>query len=61
MRKSAKEHGLLLANTGLFLAFFGGMIISGAAAYSEDQAAHGQPGVTIPEYLSTGDFVEATV
>jgi hypothetical protein len=60
MRKWVKERGLLLANTGLFLAFFGGMILSGAAAYSEDQAAHGQPGVTVLEYLSTGDFVEAT-
>ncbi|MGY4543843.1 hypothetical protein ACVWY0_003786 [Arthrobacter sp. UYNi723] len=60
MRTWAKEHGLLLANAGLFLAFFVGMILSGAAAYSEDQAAHGQPGVTVLEYLSTGDFVEAT-
>ncbi len=60
MRKWAKEHGLLLANAGLFLAFYGGMILSGAAAYSEDQAAHGQPAVTVLEYLSTGDFVEAT-
>jgi hypothetical protein len=60
MRKWVKEHGLLLANAGLFLAFFGGMILSGAAAYSDDQTAHGQPGVTVLEYLSTGDFVEAT-
>jgi hypothetical protein len=60
MRKWVKEHGLLLANAGLFLTFFGGMILSGTAAYSEDQAAHGQPGVTVLEYLSTGDFVEAT-
>jgi hypothetical protein len=60
MRKWAKEHGLLLANAGLFLAFFGGMILSGAATYSEEQATHGQPGVSVLEYLSTGDFVEAT-
>jgi hypothetical protein len=60
MRKWAKEHGLLLANVGLFAVFFGGMILSGAAAYSEDQAAHGQPGVSVLEYLATGDFVEAT-
>jgi hypothetical protein len=60
MRKWAKEHGLLLANAGIFLVFFGGMILSGAAAYSEEQAAHGQPGVSVLEYLSTGNFVEAT-
>ncbi|WP_308470652.1 DUF6766 family protein [Arthrobacter sp. 4R501] len=56
MRTWAKEHGLLLANAGLFLAFFAGMILSGAAAYSDDQAAHGQPGVTVLDYLSTGHF-----
>jgi hypothetical protein len=60
MRKWAKEHGLLLANVGLFVVFLGGMILSGAAAYSEEQAAHGQPGVSVLEYLTTGDFVEAT-
>ena len=37
MRKWVKERGLLLANAGLFLAFYGGMILSGAAAYSEDR------------------------
>jgi hypothetical protein len=60
MKKWAKEHGLLLANIGLFLVFFGGMIISGASDYSEDQTAHGQPAVTIVEYLGTGAFLEAT-
>jgi hypothetical protein len=60
MRKWAKEHGLLLANVGLFVVFFGGMILSGAAAYSEEQAAHGQPAVSVLEYMATGDFVEAT-
>jgi hypothetical protein len=58
--KWVKEHGLLLANIGLFLVFFGGMIVSGASSYSEDQVAHGQPSVTVVEYLATGDFVEAT-
>jgi glycerol uptake facilitator-like aquaporin len=58
--KWVKEHGLLLANAGLFLVFFGGMIVSGATTYSEDQLAHGQPAVTIAQYLATGDFVEAT-
>jgi hypothetical protein len=60
MVKWAKEHGLLLANVGLFVVFFGGMVISGANTYSEDQLAHGQPAVTIPEYLGTGAFLEAT-
>ena len=60
MRRWAKEHGLLLANLALFLVFFGGMILSGAASYSEDQQAHGQPAVSVLEFLGTGAFVEAT-
>lgn len=55
-----KDHGLLLANIGLFLLFFSGMVISGAAEYSEDQLVHGEPGVTALEYLGTGAFLEAT-
>jgi len=60
MGKWAKEHGLLLANIGLFVVFFGGMVLSGAASYSEDQLAHGEAAVSVLEYLRTGNFVEAT-
>ena len=60
MRKWAREHGLLLANLGCFLAFFVGMILSGAASYSEDQQSHGEPAVSVLEFLGTGAFVEAT-
>ena len=55
-----KDHGLLLANIGLFLVFFSGMVVSGAAEYSEDQLAHGEQGVTVLGYLGTGAFLEAT-
>lgn len=60
MAKWAKEHGLLIANVALFLVFFGGMILSGTAAYGEEQAAHGQEAASVLQYLATGDFVEAT-
>jgi hypothetical protein len=60
MGKWVKDHGLLLANIALFLIFFGGMIVSGAQNYSEDQLAHGEPAVTVIEYLGTGQFLEAT-
>ncbi|MEE9097671.1 DUF6766 family protein [Pseudarthrobacter phenanthrenivorans] len=60
MRKWAREHGLLLANAGLFLAFFVGMVVSGAASYSEDKQAHGEPAVSVLQFLGTGAFVEAT-
>ncbi|MFJ6077392.1 DUF6766 family protein [Pseudarthrobacter sp. NPDC092419] len=60
MGKWAKEHGLLIANTALFLVFFGGMILSGAAAYSEEQQAHGEAAVSVLQFLGTGEFMEAT-
>ncbi len=56
----AKEHGLLLANIGLFLIFFGGMVLSGASTYSDEQLAHGEPAVSVLQYLGTGAFLEAT-
>jgi hypothetical protein len=58
--KWAKEHGLLLANIGLFVVFFGGMVLSGASTYSDEQLAHGEPAVTVLQYLGTGNFLEAT-
>jgi hypothetical protein len=56
LRNWVKERGLLLANIGLFLVFFGGMIFSGAADYSEDQLTHGQPAVSLLEYVGTSRF-----
>ncbi|MFI5510310.1 DUF6766 family protein [Mycobacterium sp. NPDC051804] len=56
-----RENGLLLACVGLFVVFFGGMIISGAATYNQEQLEHGSTEqVSVLQYLVTGDFVEAT-
>lgn len=60
MGKWVKEHGLLLVNAGLFLAFFAGMIFTGAANYSEEQQAHGESAVSVLQFMATGEFVEAT-
>lgn len=60
MRRWAKEHGLALANGLLFVAFFVGMVLTGAQSYSSDQVEHGEQPVTLVQYLTTGDFVEAT-
>jgi hypothetical protein len=60
MRQWIHEHGLLLANIGLFLVFFIGMALSGASAYSADQVEHHQAAISLWSYLHTGDFVEAT-
>jgi hypothetical protein len=56
-----RENGLLLACLGLFVVFFAGMIVSGAATYNEEQLEHGSSvDVSVLQYLTTGDFVEAT-
>ncbi len=56
-----RDNGLLLACLGLFVVFFVGMIVSGAATYNEEQLDHGsQETVSLLGYLVSGDFVEAT-
>jgi len=55
-----RDHGLLLTNLGLFVIFFGGMILTGVQAYNADQLDHGLPPVSLLGYLGTGDFGEAT-
>jgi hypothetical protein len=56
-----RNNGLLLACLGLFAVFFIGMIISGTATYNEQQQEHGSTEhISVAQYLTTGDFVEAT-
>ena len=55
------DNGLLLACLVLFVVFFVGMVVSGAATYNQEQQEHGsQEQVSLLKYLTTGDFVEAT-
>ena len=60
VRRWVRDHGLLLANAGLFVVFFVGMVLAGVRAYNGDQSAHHQAAVSLWGYLHTGDFVEAT-
>ena len=60
MRTWVKDHGLALVNGALFLAFFVGMVLTGASVYSSDQVEHGEQPVSLVQYLGTGDFMEAT-
>ena len=60
-RNLFRDNGLLIACLGLFAVFFVGMVVSGAASYNQEQQAHGsQERISVLEYLTTGDFVEAT-
>jgi len=53
-------HGLSIVLLALFLLCMVGQIVSGWYAYNEDERAHGQPEITLPAYLATGHFGEAT-
>ncbi|MDT5289226.1 MAG: hypothetical protein QOF88_4115 [Mycobacterium sp.] len=56
-----RNNGLLLTCLALFGVFFLGMIFSGAATYNEEQQQHGSTEhISVVQYLTTGDFVEAT-
>jgi hypothetical protein len=59
MRRWTRDHGLLLANAGLFLAFLVGMGLTGVRSYNADQEAHHAAGVSLWGYLHTGSFLEA--
>ena len=54
------ENGLALVATALFVLSFAGQVVSGRAAYNEEQQQHGQPAVGYADYFGTGAFVEAT-
>ena len=50
------ERSLGLAFLLLFIVSFALHAVGGASAYSEEQLAHGQPAVTVWEYLFTAQF-----
>lgn len=61
LREILRENGLLVACVSLFVVFFAGMIVSGAATYNEEQLEHGATEqISVLKYLTTGDFIEAT-
>jgi hypothetical protein len=60
VRTWLRDHGLLLTNLALFVIFIGGMALSGVRVYNDEEMQHGGSPVSFGEYLTTGDFVEAT-
>jgi hypothetical protein len=59
--KWVRSHSLSLVAIALFLVAFAGQVLAGRADYNQDQEAHGEATVTLPEYLGTGHFAEATM
>jgi hypothetical protein len=50
------EHSLSFALLALFAVAFALHVVQGAAAYNEEQLAHGGETITTPAYLATGQF-----
>lgn len=60
MKRWLKERGLSLTLFALFVVFLSGMAVTGWQVAGEDAADHGAPPPSFAEYLTSGDFVEAT-
>ena len=59
MKKWLREHGLLLANGSLFVAFLIGMTVTGWHVANNESVRHGEAPQSLPSYLTSGDFYEA--
>ena len=59
MKTWMREHGLLLANAGLFVAFLVGMTFTGWNVASNEALRHGESPEPLSAYLVSGDFYEA--
>ncbi|WP_088360730.1 DUF6766 family protein [Rhodomicrobium vannielii] len=59
MKAFFRDNALTLVLAGMFLISAVGMIWSGHAAYNEELGKHGSPGVGLPAYLISGDFLSA--
>ena len=60
MKRFFKENGLSLVLFGLFLFSLAGQYFTGWNEHNDDQRLHGEPAVTLAEYLTSGHFIEAT-
>lgn len=60
MRRWVKEHGLSLTLFALFVVFLSGMAITGWGVAGEEAAEHGAAPPGFVDYLTSGDFAEAT-
>jgi len=59
MKMWMREHGPLLANAGLFVAFLVGMTFTGWNVANNEALRHGESPEPLSAYLVSGDFYEA--
>ena len=60
IRRFFYENGLSIVLFGCFLVFLIGQGIAGHHEHNEDLKEHGQPGITLTQYLGSDHFLEAT-
>jgi len=59
MRRFLRNNGLSIVLLAFFVVCLAGQGVTGLREYNQDQEQHGQPPVTLAEYLGTGHFVES--
>jgi hypothetical protein len=59
LRRWVREHALLIVCFAIFLACLAGMVASGFQVANDELAMHGGAGVTLAQYLRSGEFIEA--
>ncbi|HMG40737.1 MAG TPA: DUF6766 family protein [Acidimicrobiales bacterium] len=61
MRRVVREHSLSIVTLGMFLVIWlGGQVWAGHRTYNDEQRSHGQPTVSVADYLTRAEFGEAT-
>ena len=61
VRRFVFVNGLAITMLCFFLISFFGQVLTGQRTHNQEQLDHGQRELTLPEYLRTGAFVEATM
>jgi hypothetical protein len=60
IHRALRDNGLSLVLFGLFALSMLGQALAGHRHYNEEQVEHGQPTVSMTQYLRSGEFLEAT-
>ena len=55
-----RDHGLSVVVSAAFVAFMAAQIWTGRLEHNEERREHGEAALTLPEYLASGHFWEAT-
>ena len=61
MKEKLRDHGLSLALFGFFIVFQFGLSMVGQRQHNQQQIQHGQPVIGYLEYVTSADYLEATM